>query len=45
MAWFINPIFIPKSLPPDAEGAPPANPLWFDDFVDIVNRGRKPPTN
>lgn len=42
MAWFINPIFIPKSLPPGPDGAIPANPLWFDDFVDIVTRGRKP---
>lgn len=45
MAWFINPILIPKSLPPGPDGAAPANPLWFDDFVDIVNRGRKPPAN
>lgn len=43
MAWFINPIFIPKSLPPAADGAVPANPLWFDDFCKIVNQGRKRP--
>lgn len=42
MAWFINPIFIPKSLPPAAGGLAPANPLWFDDFVSIVNLGRRP---
>lgn len=42
MAWFINPIFIQKSLPPGPDGAAPANPLWFDNFVAIVNRGRQP---
>jgi hypothetical protein len=41
MAWFINPVFIQKSLPAGADGAAPANPLWFDDFVTIVNRGRQ----
>ncbi|MBL8209568.1 MAG: hypothetical protein JNK87_02595 [Bryobacterales bacterium] len=40
MAWFINPIFIPKTLPPGPKGEVPANPLWFDDFIDIVNQGR-----
>lgn len=39
--WFINPIFPMKSLKPQADGIYTANPLWFDDFVDIVNRGNK----
>ncbi len=40
MAWFINPIFPFKSLPPNADGSYAANPLWFDDFVAIVKEGR-----
>lgn len=39
--WFINPIFPMKSLQPQADGSYTPNPLWYDDFVDIVNRGRK----
>lgn len=39
MAWFINPILIPKTLPPGLRGEVPANPLWFEDFVAIVKRG------
>jgi hypothetical protein len=42
MAWFVNPIIINKSLPAGPDGAAPANPLWFDDFVTIVKRGRRP---
>ena len=40
LAWFINPIFPFKSLPLNADGSYPRNPLWFDDFVSIVKRGR-----
>lgn len=40
-AWFVNVIFPFKSLPSGADGMKPPNPLWFDDFVDIVNRGNK----
>jgi len=39
-AWFINPIFPAKSLPPNADGSFTPNPLWMDDFVAIVNKGR-----
>jgi len=39
-AWFINPIFPAKSLPPNADGSLTPNPLWMDDFVAIVNKGR-----
>ena len=43
LAWFINPIFPFKSLPLNADGSYPRNPLWFDDFVSIVEKvGRKP---
>jgi hypothetical protein len=38
--WFINPIFPMKSLKPQADGSYTANPLWFDDFCEIVNKGR-----
>ncbi len=37
--WFINPIFPMKSLQPQADGSYTPNPLWYNDFVDIVNRG------
>jgi hypothetical protein len=33
-AWFINPIFPGKTLPANTP-----NPLWFDDFVEIVKQG------
>jgi hypothetical protein len=39
-AWFINPIFPAKSLPPNADGSFTPNPLWMDDFVAIVSKGR-----
>jgi hypothetical protein len=39
--WFINPVFPMKSLQPQADGSYTANPLWFNDFVDIVDRGKK----
>lgn len=39
--WFINPIFPTKSL----QGEYTPNPLWIDDFTDIVNRGKKKPFN
>jgi hypothetical protein len=38
--WFINPIFPFKSLKTLPDGSHTANPLWFDDFVTIVNKGR-----
>lgn len=38
--WFVNPIFACKSLKPDANGDCAANPLWYADFVDIVNKGK-----
>jgi hypothetical protein len=38
--WFINPIFPMKSLQPQPDGSFTANPLWFDDFTDIVNKGK-----
>lgn len=38
--WFINPIFPCKSLKTDVNGDCPANPLWFDDFTSIVNKGK-----
>ncbi|GEP94241.1 hypothetical protein [Chitinophaga cymbidii] len=39
--WFINPIFPMKSLQPQPDGSFTPNPLWFDDFTDIVNRGKQ----
>lgn len=39
--WFVTPVFACKSLKPGADGSCGKNPLWFDDFVDISNRGRK----
>jgi hypothetical protein len=39
--WFINPIFPMKSLQPQTDGFFTPNPLWFNDFTDIVNRGKK----
>jgi hypothetical protein len=39
--WFINPIFPMKSLKPQPDGSFTANPLWFNDFTDIANRGKK----
>jgi hypothetical protein len=39
--WFVNPIFACKSLLPDANGDCAANPLWYADFVDIVNKGKR----
>ncbi|WEK37444.1 MAG: sulfatase-like hydrolase/transferase [Candidatus Pseudobacter hemicellulosilyticus] len=39
--WFINPIFPFKSLQKQADGSHTPNPLWFDDFVTIVNKGRQ----
>ncbi|GAB3908331.1 hypothetical protein [Mucilaginibacter boryungensis] len=38
--WFVNPIFACKSLKRDANGDCAANPLWYADFVDIVNKGK-----
>lgn len=43
--WFINPIFPMKSLQPQPDGSYTPNPLWIDDFTDIVNRGKKKPFN
>lgn len=39
--WFINPIFPMKSLKEQADGSFTPNPLWFDDFTDIINKGKK----
>lgn len=38
--WFINPIFPFKSLKTQPDGSHTANPLWYEDFVTIVNMGR-----
>ncbi len=38
--WFINPIFSNKSLLPHPDGSYMENPLWFDDFCDMVNKGK-----
>jgi hypothetical protein len=38
--WFINPIFPMKSLQLQANGSYTPNPLWFDDFINIVNHGK-----
>jgi hypothetical protein len=38
--WFINPIFPTKSLNVQPDGSYTANPLWYDDFVDIINKGK-----
>jgi len=39
--WFINPIFPMKSLKVESDGSYTPNPLWFEDFVAIVNAGRR----
>ncbi|SFO84613.1 hypothetical protein SAMN05428949_6724 [Chitinophaga sp. YR627] len=39
--WFVNPIFPMKSLQKQADGSYTPNPLWFNDFVDIVHYGAK----
>jgi len=39
--WFVNPIFPMKSLQRQADGGYTPNPLWFDDFVAITNRGKQ----
>ncbi|HEY8397528.1 MAG TPA: arylsulfatase [Flavihumibacter sp.] len=39
--WFINPIFPMKSLLPAADGSYTPNPLWYEDFVQIVQKGKK----
>ncbi|HEY1202836.1 MAG TPA: hypothetical protein VGE79_17740 [Niastella sp.] len=39
--WFINPIFPFKSLRTQPDGVHTANPLWFDDYVTIVNMGKR----
>lgn len=39
--WFVNPIFPMKSLQQQADGSYTPNPLWFNDFVEIVNHGKK----
>lgn len=38
--WFINPIFPMKSLKAQADGSYTSNPLWYDDFCEIVNKGK-----
>lgn len=39
--WFINPIFPFKSLKTLPDGVHTSNPLWFEDFVTIVNEGKR----
>ena len=39
-AWFINPIFCQKSLIKNEKGEFSANPLHFDDFVELVEKGK-----
>jgi len=39
--WFINPIFPMKSLEVQPDGSYTPNPLWYDDFVAIVNAGKQ----
>jgi hypothetical protein len=39
--WFINPLFPTKTLLPHADGSYMENPLWYKDFTDIVNKGKK----
>ncbi|MBX2916359.1 MAG: hypothetical protein KF856_13910 [Cyclobacteriaceae bacterium] len=39
--WFINPIFPMKSLKTQPDGSYTPNPLWFDDFNEITNQGKK----
>jgi hypothetical protein len=39
--WFINPIFPMKSLKPQPDGSFTPNPLWFDDFVMVINKGKQ----
>jgi hypothetical protein len=39
--WFINPIFPMKSLQPMPDGSYSPNPLWYQDFVEIVNKGKQ----
>lgn len=39
-AWFINPIFGQKSLLKEPDGDFAENPLYFDDFLKIVEKGK-----
>ena len=39
-AWFINPIFCQKSLEKNPNGRYSANPLCFNDFVELVRDGK-----
>ncbi|MEO1013267.1 MAG: hypothetical protein AAFX53_18390 [Bacteroidota bacterium] len=39
-AWFINPIFCQKSLVKNEQGDFSTNPLHFDDFVELVEKGK-----
>lgn len=39
--WFINPIFPMKSLKEQPDGSFTPNPLWFDDFTNSINKGKK----
>jgi hypothetical protein len=38
--WFINPIFPMRSLKAQTDGSYTPNPLWFDDFSEIVRAGK-----
>ncbi len=39
-AWFINPVFCQKSLLKQVNGEYSSNPLHYDDFVQIVKKGK-----
>lgn len=39
--WFINPIFSQISLKKQADGSISKNPICFDDFVELVEKGKK----
>ena len=39
--WFINPIFCQISLKKQADGSISKNPICFDDFVELVEKGKK----
>ena len=39
-SWFINPIFACKTLIPEKDGSCAKNPLWYNDFISIVNQGK-----
>ncbi|MCK0137005.1 hypothetical protein [Arenibacter sp. S6351L] len=40
-AWFINPVFYQQSLIPQNNGDYTPSPLYYEDFVSLVQRGKK----